>query len=274
MQYTDEQREQISIDYQRAVRNCNREGWSKMTSQEKVEDLQKIENYHAMSQNRLASDVSFEDMEEGLHGYQTGNSIVISKADLEKNDYQECVDTVFHESQHGYFRQGQWFTEVRQQLEQEYTAEQIREIESPIPDAKVDYQGYYNHLNEAEARAAGTEGVRQLESDHQVISGMDGQRTAQNQILETYDYDALSMATEQQTEMSSSWEGVSVYDLQDGSWVPASGHESGSSISTERNGTAEISEDTNCSYSESEMDEPSDSASASSYSDTEMSMGD
>lgn len=69
MQYTDAEKQKISIEYQRAARNCNDRAWQQMTPQEKLTDLQYIENYNAMQQGRIPSEVTMERMDEGLYGY-------------------------------------------------------------------------------------------------------------------------------------------------------------------------------------------------------------
>lgn len=200
----DAEREKISISYQRAVRNCNEKAWSVMTPNEKVRDMQDIENYNAMQQNRIPSEVSVEELGPGTYGYQIRNSIVLSHSELNTTNYQENIDTIFHEGQHSYVRQSQWITEVREQFEQEHTPEEIQEIYAPVPNPEVDPVGYYMHPNEMMAREAGREGVQQLENDREVIRQVDSELNHYNQILETYDYDALSIASQQEITVSNS----------------------------------------------------------------------
>lgn len=204
MLYTGEQREQITVDYQRAIRNCNDAAWDKMTVGEKIQDMQSIENYHAMQQNRIAADVSATSMQKGMHGYQAGNSIVVSEADIKGGNYKECIDTVYHEGEHCYFWQGEIFTGVRQQMEHEFTSEQLEQIQSPVPDAREDFNSYYQHLNEISARAEGQRGVTQIREDQTAVKEVDANMPHQNQVLETYDYDALSIASYNQCELTAS----------------------------------------------------------------------
>lgn len=193
MQYTDAEKQKISIEYQRAARNCNDRAWQQMTPQEKLTDLQYIENYNAMQQGRIPSEVTMERMDEGLYGYHTGNSIVHNEGMIRSENYRECVNTNYHEGFHSYVEMAEMFPEVNNNFAQEY-GEDSEAMHSVIPDYRVDYDGYYNHPQEVAAREEGNRGVEQMEYDKSLIMQTDAMQPVHNQILETYDYDALSMA--------------------------------------------------------------------------------
>ena len=63
---------------------------------------------------------------------------------------------------------------------------------TPVPSAEKDFNGYWNHPAEVNARAAGKAGVEQLLSDQQVLAQYDASHKATNQILQTYDTVDLS----------------------------------------------------------------------------------
>ena len=63
---------------------------------------------------------------------------------------------------------------------------------TPVPSAEKDFNGYWNHPAEVNARATGKAGVEQLLNDQQVLAQYDASHKATNQILQTYDTVDLS----------------------------------------------------------------------------------
>lgn len=63
---------------------------------------------------------------------------------------------------------------------------------TPVPSAEKDFNGYWNHPAEVNARAAGKAGVEQVMSDQQALAQYDASHKATNQILQTYDTVDLS----------------------------------------------------------------------------------
>ena len=179
---------QVNRRYEIAVRNLNSRAWEDMLPKEKIEDLQAIENKNAMNQGRIACEVRAEAMEQGEWGYQQGNDIVINLNELNNPNFMEHVDTIFHEGSHARDWQAEFFPAVRNQ----YTADRLEVINSPIPDPEIDPAGYWNHPAEVAAREAGAKGAGKTLSDQEKIAQVDhAQHTTTNQILETYDYVAL-----------------------------------------------------------------------------------
>ena len=195
-----EERDLINRRYEIAVRNLNSAAWGKMQDSEKLQDLQAIENKNAMEQHRLACEVVGENMEKGDWGYQQGLKIAVNSNELNNPNFMEHVDTVFHEGSHTRDWQAQFLTE----LKSEYTPEDLKIRNSPIPDYEKDPNGYFYHPAEVAARQAGEEGVRQIQSDREHILNVDAEMQEQqpfvNQILQTYDYVAMNLDTEIQDE--------------------------------------------------------------------------
>ena len=190
----------INRNYEIAVRNLNSKAWEIMLPSEKLNDLQAIENKNAMDEGRIACEVRDEPIEQGTWGYQNGNEIVINSNELNSPDFLEHVNTIFHEGSHAKDWQANFIPEIRS----EYSAEQLREINSPIPDPDVDFKGYWDHPAEVSAREAGDRGTEKVLSDQEKITQFDNENhTHVNQILQTYDYlaleptDAPVMETEQ-----------------------------------------------------------------------------
>ena len=195
-----EERDLINRRYEIAVRNLNSAAWGKMQDSEKLQDLQAIENKNALEQHRLACEVVGENMEKGDWGYQQGLKIAVNSNELNNPNFMEHVDTVFHEGSHTRDWQAQFLTE----LKSEYTPEDLKIRNSPIPDYEKDPNGYFYHPAEVAARQAGEEGVRQIQSDREHILNVDAEMQEQqpfvNQILQTYDYVAMNLDTEIQDE--------------------------------------------------------------------------
>lgn len=189
-----EEETKITQRYEQAVRNLNSRAWENnvMLPEEKVADLQAIEDYNAYRNERVAADVRMESMKEGEYGYAYGMDIAVSKEALENASYLENVDTVFHESEHVKQYQANYIPEVRAQ----YTEEELSAINEPIPDPDKDYEKYFNSPAEIVARKAGQEGVEQVRQDREAILEADQEyqmsRGTRNQILETHDYCVLN----------------------------------------------------------------------------------
>lgn len=195
---TDNEIRSINHSYEIAVRNLNSRAWAVMLPNEKIHDLQAIENKNAMEQNRIPCEVCAEPMQHGEWGYQVDNQIVINRNELENPNFMEHVDTIYHEGSHARDTQAQYFQEVRSQ----YTPEQLAERSMPVPDPEINPEGYWNHPAEMAAREAGAEGVERTMSDQEHIVAVDRQMNEahpMNQILQTYDYNALDIPIESET---------------------------------------------------------------------------
>lgn len=184
------EREMIDRRYQRAVRNLNPQAWSVMLPQEKLQDLQALENKNAMDQNRVPCRVQAEPMAPGQWAYQADSRIVVNANELDNPSFMEHVDSIYHEGSHARDMQAQYFPEVSRQ----YAPGQVEERNTPVPDPNTDLQGYLDHPAEVAARAAGAQGVAQTQADRTRICAADQTYRSEysNQILETYDYDALA----------------------------------------------------------------------------------
>lgn len=157
---------------------------------EKLADLQAIENKNAMEQGRIACEVRAEAMEQGEWGYQQENNIVINLNELNNPDFMEHVDTIFHEGSHA----RDWQATVFPGLRSGYSPDRLQAVTSPVPDPQIDPSGYWNHPAEVAAREAGSKGVETILDDQKKIAQADQKaHTARSQILETYDYDARKL---------------------------------------------------------------------------------
>ena len=187
---THEEEYRINREYEIAVRNLNEKAWRIMTKDEKIHDLQAIENKNAMVQNRLPCEVIAELLGEGEWGYQEGLTIAINENVLNYSEFWENIDTIFHEGSHSRDWQAQFISEVKRQ----FTPEVIKERNTQVPDPTLDWDGYWNHPTEVAAREAGKDGVTLTQEKREIILAVDKQVQASNtsnQILETYDYVAL-----------------------------------------------------------------------------------
>ena len=99
MKYTDEECERINHNYQIAVRNMNDRAWSAMLDSEKIAGLQDIENKLAMDAGRIPSEVVTKELA-GEYGAQDGNTLLIDAQSLQKDDFREVLDTLYHEDAH------------------------------------------------------------------------------------------------------------------------------------------------------------------------------
>ncbi len=160
-----------------------------MFPNEKIQDLQAIENKNAMDQGRIACEVHAEPLKQGEWGYQQENDIVINLNELSNPAFIEHIDTIFHEGSHARDWQAEFFPKIKS----EYTADQLKAVNTPISDPEIDPVGYWNHPAEVAAREAGIRGVAQVLNDQERIAQVDqANYTTMNQILETYDYLVLA----------------------------------------------------------------------------------
>lgn len=200
MEYTEEQYNSICQAYERACRNATPRAWELMSESEKLSDLQAIENYNAMQQDRMAADVTIQDLN-GAVGQAVGNSIQIDRSALTGPDADilDNVDTIFHEGSHVRDFQATILPSVASQFpEGEQAARQTE-----VPDEKIDSTGYQNHPAEVAARAAGERGTSIFQHDQQLIAAADKAHQTENaengivnQILDVKDYNALDYAGE------------------------------------------------------------------------------
>lgn len=182
----------VNIAYQKAIRNLNETAWAQMSPNEKIDILQAIEEKAAKDQHRLPCMVSAEPMEEDMYGYHTGGDIVINLNKLNDPDYMEIINTLYHEGSHARDMQSEYFYSIRKTMN--LSDEEYQERMKPIPDPDIDFDGYYYHKAEIAAREAGGAGSIQVIDDREKIAVIDreiAQLHPRNQILTTYDYDAL-----------------------------------------------------------------------------------
>ena len=191
MKYTDEECERINHNYQIAVRNMNDRAWSAMLDSEKIASLQDVENKLAMDAGRIPSEVVTKEVGSTTYGAQDGNTLLIDAQSLQKDDFREVLDTLYHEDAHARDWVNSVFSDRQAALspeERQVLAARMTEVPSP----EKDFNGYWNHPAEVNARAAGKAGVEQLLSDQQVLAQYDASHKATNQILQTYDTVDLS----------------------------------------------------------------------------------
>lgn len=100
MKYTDEECERINHNYQIAVRNMNDRAWSAMLDSEKIASLQDVENKLAMDAGRIPSEVVTKEVGSTTYGAQDGNTLLIDAQSLQKDDFREVLDTLYHEDAH------------------------------------------------------------------------------------------------------------------------------------------------------------------------------
>lgn len=191
MKYTDEECERINHNYQIAVRNMNDRAWSAMLDSEKIASLQDVENKLAMDAGRIPSEVVTKEVGSTTYGAQDGNTLLIDAQSLQKDDFREVLDTLYHEDAHARDWVNSVFSDRQAALspeERQVLAARMTEVPSP----EKDFNGYWNHPAEVNARAAGKAGVEQLLSDQQALAQYDASHKATNQILQTYDTVDLS----------------------------------------------------------------------------------
>ena len=189
---TNEEIYAINNSYEIACRNLNQQAWHEMSISEKIHDLQAIENKNALDNNRIACEVRAEPLGKGEWGYQDEMQIVVNSNELENPEFLEHVDTMYHEGSHAKDYQAQFVPEVRGQFSQD----EIAARNSPSPSPEKDYSGYLNHPGEVAARQADAEGVAKTMADREHIVQVDREINEAhpiNQILVTYDYNALDI---------------------------------------------------------------------------------
>lgn len=188
---------QVCVAYERAVRNLNYQAWMNMYDNEKIADLQAIENYNAMQQGRESAIVRGEVLDTETWGYQIGNSIVINSAHLSENDFWEHVDTIFHEGSHMLDDAAT----VDENIRAQFSDNEYRDRHTAIPDPDIDPDGYFNHPAEVAARLAGNDGVRETIVNQEKINGVDelirNDESIVNQILTSHEYVALDTSFNQ-----------------------------------------------------------------------------
>ena len=143
-----------------------------------------------MDAGRIPSEVVTKELA-GEYGAQDSNTLIIDAQSLQKDDFREVLDTLYHEDAHA----RDWVNSVFSDRQAALSPEERQALEArmtPVPAAEKDFNGYWNHPAEVNARAAGKAGVEQLLSDQQVLAQYDASHKATNQILQTYDTVDLS----------------------------------------------------------------------------------
>lgn len=181
-----------------AERNLNPTGWAKMTSAERLENIQNIHDKIAMDMNLIPAEVVTQPLPENELGYQQANTIVINENLLnDSNNLNELTDTLYHESSHLQEFQAEIFPEARVGI----SSEELAARSSPVPDSDLDWEGYWSHPAEQAARKAGSKGLMKTLENQARIAEVDlARNTGTNQILTTYDYLALEESIEYSTE--------------------------------------------------------------------------
>lgn len=143
-----------------------------------------------MDAGRIPSEVVTKELA-GEYGAQDGNTLIIDAQSLQKDDFREVLDTLYHEDAHA----RDWVNSVFSDRQATLSHEERQALEArmtPVPSAEKDFNGYWNHPAEVNARATGKAGVEQLLNDQQVLAQYDASHKATNQILQTYDTVDLS----------------------------------------------------------------------------------
>ena len=144
-----------------------------------------------MAAGRIPSEVVTKEVGSTTYGAQDGNTLLIDAQSLQKDDFREVLDTLYHEDAHARDWVNSVFSDRQAALspeERQVLAARMTEVPSP----EKDFNGYWNHPAEVNARAAGKAGVEQLLSDQQALAQYDASHKATNQILQTYDTVDLS----------------------------------------------------------------------------------
>ena len=188
MLYTPEERNQIQRAYEMALRNSR--AWDVLLPSEKLNILQSIEDKIAMDHNRLTADVNFRQLSDHVWGQQLDNSIILNASKM--GNFQDSVATLYHENAHIEDAQLRYFQEKQLALTDAQKA-QLAARNTPVPNANKDYQSYYNHPAEVNARTAEEKGLAQLLADQQAIQDYDASHHSTNQILQVYDELVLAL---------------------------------------------------------------------------------
>lgn len=179
---------EIYEKYEQALRNLNDRAWPNLLPNEKIEVLQAIENKIALDNNRIPAEVVAAQCEPGSVAMQVDNTILIDETELSKPDFMHNVESLYHEASHITDFQASIFSELRQQI----GVDEFELRNTPIPDYRTDFEGYYNHPAENAARQAGEVGVQRTIADQLQIAAVDQtMHCSGNQVLVTYDYLAL-----------------------------------------------------------------------------------
>lgn len=78
------------------------EVWEDLSTGERLQALQTVEETLAKVQGRPALEVVCEPMEPGMYGYFDGRAIHLSEWAMNSNDVAEAVDTIAHEGRHAF----------------------------------------------------------------------------------------------------------------------------------------------------------------------------
>ena len=183
----------ITRDYERAVRNISK-GWNNKDylQADRFSDLQKVADYQAMKEKMDAPTVKHgEQITPGVRGYhyEGKNESYLAPRGME-NNYQ-AIETMTHENRHCAQDQAKTNEDVRQR----FTEEQMKSFEEPYVQPNENFEAYYNHPKEVDARQAAEKFREQFENDVKAIEYADKDLHFRgNQILETYDYNAMEYA--------------------------------------------------------------------------------
>lgn len=189
-----EYEEHITHEYEMAIRNISK-GWDNpdYTKDERMADLQKVSDYQAMREHMSAPTIENGiQSQPGELGYKIPeiNASYITKEGMA--DSYTAVSTVFHENQHNKEEQAEYGVKG---VAEQFTKEQIDAFQKEYTQAQNDYEAYYNHPKEVDARNAEQSWMMQYGQDVDAIQMADKDLHFQgNQILETYGYPALQYA--------------------------------------------------------------------------------
>ena len=179
-------------NYEMSLRNLNEKSVNIMTQEEKVTNLQYIENYNAELQGRVPGIVCVEKLGENNQALQRGIEIVIDENYIETADYKDLVNAVYHEgskSHMGAF-QAEHLESVRENLQ--FSQEEMKEFNDYKENMSFDE--YYNHPAEIEARFEAEIRTNDFLDDQQIVESYDQTyNDSTNQILETYDYNVFEL---------------------------------------------------------------------------------
>ena len=193
---TGQSRAEISVAYERALRNENSDAWSKMERSEKIADLQAIENEYAAREGRVPAKVEAAALPTTTLGRYSPqkNLIQINQDSLDKANSAEHarrVETVLHEGTHSFQAQAANKT-LKQNVNPQMTEEAEKAMKVPYVRPEQDRTAYRDHPTEVQARKETARKSSEVGRDKAAVLNHDKAHPQKiNQILVNYDKSVL-----------------------------------------------------------------------------------
>lgn len=181
--------------YEMSLRNLNDQSITKMTTQEKVINLQYIENHNAELQGRIPGIIVVENLDKGTAAQQRGIEIVLDENYLNTSSYSDLVNTIYHEGSRSHMGafQAEYLESVRNNLDM--SQEELMAYNA-YPES-MNFEEYYNHPAEIQARAEADYNTDHFMTDQQIIHDYDSNNQEHfNQILVTHDENVLNVESD------------------------------------------------------------------------------